>query len=77
MSVARALDADLRAAPFTAPRLVYIYRCHGCGQEWRRGRRVQRDMQYYCLRCTPRFDERFRMFYAGVRREVAAPPAAL
>ena len=75
-AVATALAADLRAEGFAAPRLVYFYRCPTCGVEWRRGRRLQRGRRYSCARCSPVYDERHRLRFAGKRREGSRPRGA-
>ncbi len=69
-TVAHALSADLRAPAFPAPRTRFVYRCPGCGWEWRRGRRLPHGRRYSCARCAPAYDERFRLRLVGRRRTV-------
>jgi predicted SprT family Zn-dependent metalloprotease len=64
-TVAAALHAPLHSPAFRAPRLVYGYRCPACGWTWLRGRRIGRSRRYSCARCAPRYDQRFRLVFAG------------
>lgn len=68
-AVATALGADLHAEGFAAPRLVYVYRCPTCGWEWRRGRKARRGRRYSCSHCSPVYDVRYRLVFAGQWRE--------
>ncbi len=67
--VALALGADLRAPAFPAPRTRFVYRCPGCGWEWRRGRRLPPRRAYSCARCAPVYDDRFRLRLVARERE--------
>ncbi|MGD9890463.1 MAG: SprT-like domain-containing protein [Dehalococcoidia bacterium] len=71
-AVAVALDAPLHAPAFSAPRRVHQYRCPACGWTWQRGRRIGRRRRYSCARCAPRYDQRFRLVYAGSSRTEAS-----
>jgi predicted SprT family Zn-dependent metalloprotease len=68
-AVAARLGAPRHAPAFAAPRTVVVYRCPGCGWEWRRGRRIARGRHYACARCAPHYDDRYRLRYAGRWRE--------
>lgn len=67
--VAAALGGSLKAAPFAAPRTVYVYRCPTCRRETVRGRRFSRGRRYSCARCAPAYDPRFRLVYVTRRRQ--------
>ncbi len=69
LAVASALGASRYAESFPAPRLVYVYRCPVCGLEWKRGRRTRAGRRYSCRRCAPRYDDRFRFVFTGMRRD--------
>jgi predicted SprT family Zn-dependent metalloprotease len=63
--VAAALGAPRYAPAYMTPHTIYAYRCPACGWTWERRRRLPRGRRYACARCAPRYDDRFRLHYAG------------
>jgi predicted SprT family Zn-dependent metalloprotease len=70
-AAAARLDAPRHAPAFAAPRTVHGYRCPACGWTVLRGRRFPRRRRYSCARCSPRYDDRYRLTYVGAWRESA------
>ena len=63
--VAAALGAPRFAPAYVTAHTLHVYRCPGCGWTWERRRKLSRGRRYACARCAPRYDERFRLTYAG------------